>query len=141
MVLHNTYGNAARRAFAGIINDLGDATTTVNVALLDITHTPDLSGHEVFGDVSPDEVSGTGYTAGGAEITTKTLTEAALVTTFDGDDVAWTDSTISAGYAVVYEATSGSLLTLVDFEGEQSSENGTFEVSWHVDGIFTATAN
>ena len=139
MVEHNAYGNSARRAFAQMVNDLGDGATTVNVALLEVGHTPDLSGDEVFGDVSEDEVSGTGYDAGGEEITNKTLTEAGGTTTFDGDDVTWEESTIDAGYAVVYEDSSGSLLTLVDFEGEESSDNGTFEVSWHNDGIFQVT--
>lgn len=140
MTTHEMYGNANRRAYAGTINDLGDAGTTVNVALLADTYTPDMSAHETFTDVSGDEVSGDGYTAGGEEITNKTLTENALVTTFDGDDVTWPDSTITAHYAVLYENGSDSLISLVDFEANESSEDGDFTVEWHADGIFQIDA-
>lgn len=55
----------------------------------------------------------------------------------------WTDSTITAGYAVVYHdtgtASTSTLLTLVDFEGEQSSDAGDFTISWDASGVFTVS--
>lgn len=144
MVTHNMYGDAPRRAFASTLSNLGDVGTTVRCALLAPTHTPDTSTHDAWGDVMVDEVTGTGYTAGGTELTNKTLTRTGATTTFNADDAVWTASTISAGYAVVYDATPAadadkSLLTLVNFEGTQSSDNGEFRVQWAASGIFTVT--
>lgn len=141
------YGNAPRRAFAGDIPDLGVAGTTVRLALLTTAYTPDRSTHEVWDDVNADEVSDTsqGYTAGGEEVTTKTLEESTNVVTFDGDDVTWAASTIDAGYAVLYvdtgDATTSHLLTLVDFEGQESSEDGDFTIEWDANGIFQIDAS
>lgn len=145
MTTHDMYGNSNRRAYASTFSDLGDTGTTVRAALLDDSYVPDLSAHEVFSDVNESEVTGDGYTSGGQEIGTKSLTEDNLVTTFDGDNVTWDNSTITAHYAVVYEdtgdSTTSSLISLVDFEGEESSEDGDFSIEWAADGIFEVEAN
>lgn len=143
MVLHDMYADAPHRAFDGTLGDV--STQTIKVALLDSAHTKSLTGNEVFSDLSADEITNTGsndtnYSAGGQELTTVTLTRDGTVTTFDADDVTWESSTIDAGHAVVYEdtgdASTSTLLTHVDFEGEQSSDTGDFTIEWHDDGIF-----
>lgn len=144
MTLHNKYGHAPRKAYQNEdLRDPGDVGTTIKVALLNGAHTPDLNNHQTWADVSADEVTGTNYTAGGQEIANDTFTYDAATGTseYDGDDVVWTDSTITAGYAVVYDdtgtATTSTLLTLVDFEGTQSSDAGDFTISWDAtNGIF-----
>lgn len=92
------------------------------------------------GDLAYHEVTGTGYTAGGQEIANKTLSQANGVTTFDGDNVSWANSTLTARYAVVYEAASKILLAYQDFGENKSSSSGTFEIQWNAEGIFTITA-
>lgn len=47
---------------------------TIKFALLDSGHTPNRNTHEVFSDVSGDEVSGAGYSTGGATLGSKTIT-------------------------------------------------------------------
>ena len=49
----------------------------------------DQENHTVKTDIT-NEVSGTGYTAGGAYLTSPTVAEAARVTTFDAADTPWT---------------------------------------------------
>ena len=70
---------------------------------------------------------------------------AAKVMTFDADDVAWANSTITARYAVIYDATPAAdadkkLLAYVDFGADKSSSSGTFQITWNASGIFTVTA-
>jgi hypothetical protein len=136
------YGNAFVAAFNGEIDfDSGD----VKVALLEDAHTPNLDAHNYFDDVVADEVSGTGYTAGGQVLGTPSVTYNTGTNTLvlDGDNASWGSSTISAAYAVVYldtgvDATSP-LIGLVDFETIISSTDGTFSVNWDAAGIATVT--
>ena len=140
MVLHDQYTQSAYAAFSGDVTIGSD----IRVALLDATHTPDLDNHMSWDDVSADEVTGTNYTAGGELLTTISWTAGSNAITFDADDVTWADSTITADYAVIYDDTPAddldkTLLQLVDFEGEESSDNGDFTISWDAAGIFEHT--
>lgn len=149
MVRHYQYTNAVRRAFAGTVTDLGDANSDVRLALLDATHDPDLDVHESWADVSADDIGNTaaasdGYTVGGQVVANRALASQTNQVVFDADDVAWSGVTVAAGYAVLYDATPGTdadktLVTLVDFEGEQTDTNGDFTVSWTEEAIFEHT--
>ena len=118
-------------------------TDTLKVALVTSSYTPDQDAHDYWADVSANEASGTGYTAGGATLgsTTFTYDDGSNKWTFDGADVSWSSSTITARYAVIYDdtATSKNLIAYVDFGTDQSSSAGTFTVSWNASGIFTIT--
>ncbi|AZO95287.1 hypothetical protein [Halocella sp. SP3-1] len=92
------------------------------------------------GDLAYFEISGTGYTSGGQEISNKTLAQVEGITTFDGDNVSWVNSTLTARYAVVYETSTGILLSYQDFGEEKSSSSGNFEIQWNTEGIATITA-
>lgn len=143
MATTKTYGSLISKAFN---KEVDWDTDTVKVALVTSTYTPDQDTHDYWSDVSANEASGTGYTAGGQALTTKTVTydAATNVTKFDADDVSWANSTITARYAVVYvdtgTATSSPLVAYVDFGSDQSSSSGTFSVVWDSAGIFTTTA-
>jgi hypothetical protein len=118
---------------------------TIKVMLCTSSYTPDQDNHTTKANVT-GEVSGTGYTAGGKALTNKTLTYTASTntTTFDADDVTWTNSTITARYAVIY-ADIGStdsdkpLIGYVDFGEDKSSSNGDFTIQWSTSGICTFT--
>lgn len=70
-----------RRGWENILGGSGAAETrqsdylsdTIKVSLRASTYTPALDTHETYSDLT-NEVSGTGYTAGGATLGTKTLT-------------------------------------------------------------------
>ena len=122
-------------------------TDTIKVALLTNSYTPDQDAHNYFDDVSTYEVSGaTGYTAGGSTLANKTNTysSATNVIVLDADDVTWSSSTITARYAVIYDATPATnatkpLIGYVDFGSDQSSSNGNFTITWDATGIVRVT--
>ena len=137
------YSNMPLSALRSRLTDLADAGTTVKVALVTGTYTFNQDTHEAFDDIT-NEVSGTGYTAGGATLSSVTVTTTGRVTTVDAADVTWTDSTITAAGAVIYDATPAlaadqKLLAFVDFDGNETSESGDFTITWNASGIFDIT--
>ena len=119
---------------------------TIKVAL----YTSDLSAHldqdanDYLDDLTDHEVAnGNGYATGGATLASKTCVASGKVTTFDAADTAWTTSTITARYAVIYfasgTASTSLLIGYIDFGADQSSSSGTFQITWNASGIFTIT--
>ncbi|WP_163168061.1 hypothetical protein [Arthrobacter sp. Alg241-R88] len=120
-------------------------TDTIKVALCTSSYTPSQDTHDYFNDIT-NEVTGTGYTAGGATLTGKTVnyTAGTNTTAFDAADVTWATSTITARYAIVYVDTAGAsttdpLIAYIDFEADVSSTAGPFALTWDAAGVFTAT--
>ena len=121
-------------------------TDTIKVALLTNAYTPDQDAHNYLDDVVANEVSGTGYTAGGNTLANKTnsYNSATNVITLDADDTTWSSSTITARYAVIYDASPATnatrpLIGYVDFGSDQSSSNGNFTITWDATGIVRIT--
>ena len=119
---------------------------TIKVALLTNSYAPDQDAHNYFDDVVSFEVTGTGYTTGGTSLGNKTSTYNSATNTIvlDADDVTWSSSTITARYAVVYDATPATdatkpLIGYVDFGADQSSSNGNFTITWDSTGIVRIT--
>ena len=138
------YGNAIKAAFNKEIDWDSD---TIKIMLLSGAYTPNQDAHDYLDDVVSNEVTGTGYTAGGAVLASKTATYDAATNTvkFDAADVTWSGSTITARYAVVYSdsgATNATkpLIAYFDFGTDKASSAGDFVVRFHADGVFTATA-
>jgi hypothetical protein len=136
------YGNFLLKALNKEVDFDSD---TIKVALLTSSYTPDQDAHDYFNDVSTYEVTGTGYTAGGYTLASKTATydSATNVIVLDAADVTWSSSTITARYAVVYDATgtasTSALIGYVDFGSDQSSTNGNFTITWDSTGIVRIT--
>lgn len=116
---------------------------THKVAMFTNTITPNFSSDTAYGAApyNANEVSGTGYTAGGVALTTTTLTESPTGTLmFDAADTSWASSTISnARCALIYaDALAGdNAIVLVNFGADYSTQNGTFLIQWAAGGIFT----
>lgn len=119
---------------------------TVKCALATSSYTPNQDTHDYWDDVSANEVSGTGYSAGGATLGSKTLTYTGgtNILAMDAADVTWSSSTITARYAIIYMSTGNAatslLLGYVDFGADQSSSNGNFTITWDSGGILKITA-
>jgi hypothetical protein len=64
------YGKVESALWSGSINFASD---TIKAALVTSSYTPDFTAHDFFDDVT-NEVTGTGYTAGGATLASKTVT-------------------------------------------------------------------
>ena len=93
----------------------------------------------MFGDVG-NEVTGTGYTAGGEALTGITFAISGGTITWDAGDVTWTSSTITnAAAAVIYNTSEANkpLIAYVDFGGNFSTTSGTFQIVWNASGVFT----
>lgn len=119
-------------------------TNAIKTALTTSAYTPNQDTHEAFSDVT-NEVTGTGYTAGGQALTTKTLTNTNNVVALDADDVTWAASTITARRAVVYDdsgtpSSNKALLFWVDFGADFISSSGAFTIQWAAAGLATITA-
>jgi hypothetical protein len=117
--------------------------TTNKVALFTNSITPNFSTDTGYG-ASPydaNEISGTGYTAGGAAVASPTITESPTGTLkFDLSDSAWTTSTITnARCSLLYaDALSGNnAICLVNFGADYSTSAGTFTIQWPSGGMFT----
>lgn len=118
-----------------------NSTTTVKAMLVTSSYVPDIDLHDYVDDIT-NEVVGTGYTAGGAEITTRTITIDTATDTakYDGDDVVWSSSTITARACVIYKdtgtASTSPLIAYIDFGADKQSSAGDFVIQWSADGIF-----
>jgi hypothetical protein len=108
-------------------------TDTFKVMLVTSSYTPNKDTHDKRDDVT-NEVSGTGYTAGG-------VTSACTVTKDTANDrvtlsfaaVNWASSTITARAAVIYKSRGGlasadELVCYVDFGADVSSSSATFSL-------------
>lgn len=116
-------------------------TDDVRVALLTSNYTPDKDAHHYWDEVNANEVSGTGYTAGGQLLSGKAVTidDTDDEGVFDADDVTWTNSSITARYAVVFKSTSqastSDLVCAFDFGSDKTSSSGDFTISWNDEGV------
>lgn len=181
-------------------------TDTIKISLHTSSYTPNLDTHDYFSDVT-NEVSGTGYTSGGATLASKAMTYTAAnswgtawaaataygaeaivrpttgngylyraqgaggtshaateptwpttigdevtdngvtwtcigkgIVAFDAADPSWSSSTITARYAVIRDAATGSaatepLMILIDFGTDVSSTAATFTIAFAALGI------
>lgn len=116
-------------------------TDTTKVMLVTSTYTPNQDTHTKRSDIT-NEVSGTGYTAGGATIASPTVTvdNTDNEGVFDGADVTWATSTITARGAVLYKSRGGAssadeLICYLDFVSDKSSSAGDFTIQWGSEGI------
>lgn len=120
-------------------------TDTCKVMLTTSSYTPNQDTHRYKSDVT-NEVTGTGYTAGGVTLTTKVVSYDTSSNTLKitSDNPSWASSTITAHYAVFYVSTgtdaTSPLLAYWDFGADVASSSGTFTLTIPASGIITVTA-
>lgn len=122
---------------ANLMNGVVDyEADTIKVMLMDSNHSFTATDN-VIGDVDTNEVSGTGYVAGGEALGNKSVTQAAT-TKFDADDNVWTTVTVTTSHAVIYDVTATSnLMISLDFGGSQVLVGVDFTIAWNASGIIT----
>lgn len=142
MATAKLYGQALSKALNKEIDWDSD---DIRVMLVTSSYTPDQDSHAYLSSIT-NEVSGTGYTAGGQALASKTINydSASNVVWLDAADVTWSTSTITARYAVIYDnspATTATkpLIAYVDFVTDQSSSAGDFTLQWDSTGIARIT--
>lgn len=117
-----------------------ESETAVKCLLVTDSEAPNFDTHDFRNDITA-EVSGTGYTAGGATLTSTELTISSGTLVYDAADPSWTTSTITGAMgAVLYFARGGAssadeLILLSDFVSAVSTTAGTLQVAWHASGI------
>ena len=116
-------------------------TDTIKVMLVASAYTPDQDLHTKRSDIT-NEIAGTGYSAGGAALANKTVTQDNTNNKgiFDADDLVWAASTLTARGAVLYKSRGGlasadELICYIDFGADKISDNGNFTLQWNAAGI------
>lgn len=82
---------------------------------------------------SSNEVTGTGYSAGGQALTVAQVPTSSGTTAFlDFSDVTWTTATITARGALIYLAngTTNPAVAVLDFGGDKTSTAGNFTIQF-----------
>ncbi len=110
-------------------------TDTFKAVFVTSSYTPDFDAHDYRNDVT-NEVSGTGYSAGGPAVT---MTVNAKDTANNRVDITMAvsslpSSSITARGAAIYKARGGAssaddLVSFIDFGSDYTSANGAFNVS------------
>lgn len=144
------YDSFPAACMSKLVTDMSNlAATTIKVALCTSTYTPSQANHTTYNDITNEVASGGGYTTGGATLTLKTglaysLLTATRVTTFLAGDVAWANSSITARYAIIYDATPSTAVTkrligYLDFGQDYTTSVATFQIVWNSSGILSFT--
>ena len=111
-------------------HNLGNGGNTLKIALY--TSSASL-GATTTAYSTTNEVSGTGYTAGGVTLSSQAVAydSSNNVAYFDSADPSWSSATITARGALIYNnSKSNASIAVLDFGSDFSSSNGTFQVQF-----------
>ena len=121
---------------------------SLKLALIDSTAAPTAAdANPVWGDYSGNEVSGSGYVAGGATLGGVTYTEASGVATLDDtSNVTWSQNAsgpTNIYHGVLYNSSeaSSAAICYIDMGGPVSLQDGDVSVTWNASGILTVTVS
>ena len=83
-----------------------------------------------------NEISGTGYTAGGVTLTSATVATSGTTAYVDFDNPEWTSATFTARGALIYNDTTAgdNSVAVLDFGGDFTVSSGTFRVVFPAPG-------
>lgn len=130
MAIAKWYAPALNKVLTKQVDLVND---TIKVALVTSSYSPNQDTHDEWADVT-GEASGTGYTAGGKALASKTMTYDSTANhwTFDAADTTWTGASVTFRYAVIYDDTASGkpLLGYVDFQSNQTATNQDLTIKW-----------
>ena len=121
-------------------------TDTMKTALTTSSYSVAQDTDDHFNDVT-NEITGTGYTAGGVTVSSPTFTAGGTnnsVATFtSATNPSWAGATFSANQAVLYQSSASTyqLGAFWDFGGSVSVTAGTFTLTINASGLLTATVS
>lgn len=116
-----------------------DAASAVKVALIDDTLAPNSATHDNWSDLSANEVSGTGYTTGGATVASASLADDSDDVIYSHADVVWSQDGAGfadARYAVWYFVADGALIAYMDLGGDVGNVTGDLTLDVGAGGVF-----
>lgn len=127
-------------------SELDWATGTWKCALITSTWTPAQATDEFFSTPEANEVSQTGYTAGGIALTTVAPVISGQEIRYDSTtNPQWTiTGSVTARYAVIYKELGGAssadpLVAYVDFGQDETATDDTFTITWAANSVFKIT--
>lgn len=119
---------------------------TVKVMLCTSSYTPDQDTHRYKSSVT-NEVTGTGYSAGGVALSSKTVAYDTSTNTIalDAADPVWTATTLTGVHFAVFYVDTGTsstspLLCYMDFQADYATSAQDLTIVLPITGIITATA-
>ena len=132
------YNRFKRNLFSGYADLAGSGSHQIKVALLSNTYTYN-ADHNTFGQISSNEVSGTGYTAGGTSLSGFTITQDNTydLAYFSASSVSWTTASFTARYVVIYDNTliTKDLIMCIDLGSNLTVNDDTFLINWGTNGV------
>ena len=112
----------------GGVHDLD--TDAIKIALFTSTAT---LGAATTAYSTTNEVSGTGYTAGGNTLTGAAISASGTTAIVDFDNTTWASSTITARGAMIYNSSkSNRAIAILDFGADKTSTDGDFTIQFPV---------
>lgn len=119
------------------------ASDTIKVILV-TGYTPDIDTHSAYTQtaITSVEETGTGYTAGGAALTSVTVTQDNTNDrgVFDAADLTWTGLDVGTpSHAIMYDDTHANDKLIAYWEITTASNGGDYTLQWHANGIITLT--
>lgn len=137
-MIHNSFKVKLWQGKVDIEND------TIKMAVMGTGHSIDIDTQEFWSDVSANEISDSGYTAGGQQTTTVSVTQdnTADEAPLDFDDITWTlTGPVTSRYGVLYKDTgtpsTSPLIDSFDFGSDKTTENGDLTIQVDSDGYAT----
>jgi hypothetical protein len=131
------YNSAKAALLSGSIDWLTD---TIKVALVGAAYAADKDAHAFFDDLTA-EISGTGYTAGGAVVANISVAQDNVNdrAVLDANDVTWPLATFTVRGAVLYKATGNAatspLIAFLDFGEDKVLSGEDFSIHWNSEGV------
>lgn len=116
-------------------------TDTIKVALVTSSYTFDQDAHHFFSDIT-NEITGTGYTAGGETMSGISITadDTNDLGKFDANNTTWSSATFTFRGAVIYKdtgtASTSPLVAYIDFSTDQSASSEDVAIEWDTSGVF-----
>jgi hypothetical protein len=107
-------------------HNLANGGDTIKIALYSSSATLDDS---TTAYTTSNEITGTGYTAGGVTLTSQEVATSGTTAYFDADDPTWTSASFTARGALIYNSTnSDKAIAVLDFGGDFTVSSGTFRI-------------
>jgi len=128
MAITQTLCTSFKKAlFDGEVDFSADSSQTFKIALY--TSSADLSA-STTAYATTNEVSGTGYTAGGNTLTVVAPTTSGTTAYLDFADTIWNSATITARGALIYRSTTGNpAIAVLDFGADKSTTGELLKLS------------
>jgi hypothetical protein len=102
------------------------ATDTIKIALYTSSASMDATTTAYS---TSNEISGTGYSAGGVALTSQTVATSGTTAYFDAADPSWTSASFTANGALIYNSTnSNKAIAVLAFGGDFTVAGGTFKI-------------